>query len=138
MKKLTCTLFAVLATGVIATFAQDTAKGKITITVDEKVNEYIDQRRQENINDSLSKGFRIQIIVSQKRNDAKIAKEKFSNMYPNCPVYLTFDSPYFKVRVGDYKTKLEAQALLFKLTQDFPTLILIEDKINPPPVEPCY
>ena len=66
------------------------------------------------------------------------AKAKFSNMYPNCMAYLIFDSPNFKVRVGDFRTKLEAQALLFKLAEDFPTLFLVEDKINKPPVEPCY
>jgi hypothetical protein len=117
----------------------DTAKqGKLTINADKKIEQYIEQRKQQNIEDSLSKGYRIQIIITDKRFDAKDAKEKFSNMFPNCPAYLIFDSPYFKVRVGDFKTKLEAQALLFKLTDDFPTLFLVDDKINPPPISPCY
>lgn len=118
---------------------QDTIKpGKVVVNVDKKVNDYLEQRRHERQNDSLVKGYRIQIIITEKRADAKAAKEKVAAMYPGCEAYLIFDSPNFKVRVGDFKTKLEAQPLLFKLTEEFPTLFLVEDKINKPSVVPCY
>lgn len=116
----------------------DTAQGTLVINADKKIDEYLQQRKTERQTDSLTKGYRIQIVITDKRTDAKDAKEKFTNKYPNCPAYLIFDSPHFKVRVGDFKTRIDAQALLFKLTEDFPTLFLIEDKINPPPLVPCY
>lgn len=118
---------------------QDTIKkGSVTINVDDKVDEYIAKRKQQNKEDSLTKGYRIQIAITDKRAEAKVAKEKFTNMFPKCPAYLMFDSPHFKVRVGDFKSKIEAQALLFKLIEEYPTLFLVEDKINPPPIAPCY
>lgn len=122
----------------IANAQTDTLEGSITINADKKVNEYIEQRKRERQEDSLTKGYRIQIVITDKRADAKDAKEKFTNMFPKCPAYLLFDSPHFKVRVGDFKNKIEAQALLFKLIEEYPTLFLVEDKINPPPIEPCY
>lgn len=118
---------------------QDTIKkGSVTINADKKVGEYITKRKLQNQEDSLKKGYRIQIAITDKRADAKEAKEKFTNMFPKCPAYLMFDSPHFKVRVGDFKNKIEAQALLFKLIEEYPTLFLVEDKINPPPIAPCY
>ncbi len=118
---------------------QDTIKkGTVTISAPQKVSEYIQQRKLSKQEDSLVKGYRIQIVITDKRVDAKKAKEKFTNMFPKCPAYLMFDSPHFKVRVGDFKNKIEAQALLFKLIEEYPTLFLVDDKINPPPIEPCY
>lgn len=118
---------------------QDTIKkGSVTINVDKKVDAYIATRKQQNHEDSIKKGFRIQIVITDKRADAKQAKEKFTNMFPKCPAYLMFDSPHFKVRVGDFKSKIEAQALFFKLIDEYPTLFLVDDKINPPQIEPCY
>lgn len=118
---------------------QDTIKkGSVTINAPDKVDAFLEKRKQEKLQDSLIKGYRIQIVITDKRADAKKAKEKFTNMFPKCSAYLMFDSPHFKVRVGDFKTKIEAQALLFKLIEEYPTLFLIEDKINPPPLEPCY
>lgn len=131
-------LFALLLSATALWAQTDTAKGSLVINADKKIDEYLQQRRANRQVDSLTKGYRIQIVITDKRNDAKDAKEKFSSKYPNCPAYLIFDSPHFKVRVGDFKSRIEAQALLFKLTEDFPTLFLVEDQINPPPIEPCY
>lgn len=130
-------LFLCIAQLVVA--QQDTIKkGSVTVNADKKVSNYIQQRKYAKQEDSLTKGYRIQVIITDKRADAKKAKETFTNMFPKCPAYLMFDSPHFKVRVGDFKNKIEAQALLFKLIEEYPTLFLVDDKINPPPIEPCY
>lgn len=132
-------LFFITFISATAVAQQDSAKeGTVIINADKKVSQYIEQRKLAKQEDSLVKGYRIQIAITDKRFDAKEAKEKFTNMFPKCPAYLLFDSPHFKVRVGDFKSKIEAQALLFKLIEEYPTLFLVEDKINPPPIEPCY
>lgn len=113
-------------------------EGEVTINVDERVNQYLAKRKQQRLADSTQKGYRIQLLFADKRADAQQAKQKFLSMYPDCSADLFFDSPYFKVRVGDFKTKLEAQPMLFHLRDHFSTLFLIEDTINPPPIVPCY
>ena len=113
-------------------------KGKVIINVDESVKQYLENRKQERQSDTVFKGYRIQLMFTDKRADAKAAKEKFQSMYPNCPAYLIYDSPNFKVRVGNFATQLDAQALLFKLIPDFPTLFLVEERVSEPPLIPCY
>lgn len=139
MRITTLTFVFVLALGTYNAQAQTSdGDGELTIQVDERVNQYLEKRKQERLSDSTLKGFRIQLLFAEKRADAQQAKQKFLSMYPDCSTDLFFDSPYFKVRVGDFKTKLEAQPMLFHLRDYYPTLFLIEDKINPPPIVPCY
>jgi len=46
--------------------------------------------------------------------------------------YLTFKAPNYKVRVGDFRTKLDAQRFLIELTADYPNAFIITDQINLP------
>ncbi len=138
MRKLLLIGILVCVTQIVVAQQDTIKKGSVTINVDKRVSDYIKYRKLAKQEDSLTKGYRIQIIITDKRVDAKKAKEKFINMFPKCPAYLLFDSPHFKIRVGDFKNKIEAQALLFKLIEEYPTLFLVDDMINPPPIEPCY
>jgi hypothetical protein len=51
---------------------------------------------------------------------------------PEAEVYLIYQQPYFKVRVGDYRTKLEAEAVYRQLLHEFDKLFIVPDKINLP------
>lgn len=64
-------------------------------------------------------GFRVQVLSTNRRNDANDAKAKVMQLYPDYRTYLDFQAPYFKVRVGDFKTRDEATALRDKLTSLF-------------------
>ncbi len=63
-------------------------------------------------NNPVSQGYRIQIIKAS-GNDAltitEEARDEFTDKYIDIPVYLTFDEPYYRVRVGDFRTRLEAE-----------------------------
>ncbi len=59
-------------------------------------------------------GFRVQILSTKNIENAttakQIAKEQFSDL--GVQLYLDFDSPYYKVRLGDFKTREEAERAL--------------------------
>ncbi|RAJ10745.1 sporulation related protein [Chitinophaga skermanii] len=65
-------------------------------------------------------GFRVQVINTTKRNDANEAKARVMQAFPDVKTYLEYQSPYFKVRVGDFKTRDEATELRDKLSNMFP------------------
>ncbi|MFI5222419.1 MAG: SPOR domain-containing protein [Bacteroidia bacterium] len=77
-------------------------------------------------------GFRIQIFFGSERKAAHDAKEKFQQKHPGFDAYLIYQQPYFKVRVGDFRTKLEAQPLLKKVLPEFDRVFIVPDKINLP------
>jgi hypothetical protein len=78
------------------------------------------------------RGYRIQINFGQDRNEANKVRGDFSAKYPGIPTYMSYQQPYFKVNVGDYRTKLEAVKNLNMVRKNYPGAFVIIDKINPP------
>jgi hypothetical protein len=65
-------------------------------------------------------GFRVQVISTNKRNEATDMKAKVMQLYPDYRTYLDYQAPYFKVRIGDFKSRDEAAELRDKLSPNFP------------------
>jgi len=64
-------------------------------------------------------GFRVQVITTNKRGEANEAKARVMQLYPDYRTYLDFQAPYFKVRIGDFKTREEASELRDRLSNVF-------------------
>lgn len=82
------------------------------------------------------KGFRIQLVSTTNREQANKAKSDFLNRYPDEKAYITFQSPYFKVRVGNFIKKEDADKLRKTLSKQYPQgVFIVEDAIEytPPP-----
>jgi SPOR domain len=77
-------------------------------------------------------GYRVQIYFGSTRQGAYSAQAKFMDEYPEFRTYITYTEPNFKVQVGDFRTRLEAQKLMSELTQTYSSLFIISGKINPP------
>ncbi|WP_188316257.1 SPOR domain-containing protein [Chitinophaga agrisoli] len=65
-------------------------------------------------------GFRVQVITTNKRNEANEAKARAMQAYPEYRAYIDFQAPYFKVRIGDFKSREEATDLRDRLSDLFP------------------
>ena len=74
-------------------------------------------------------GWRIQLINTDNRRQMEAAKAKFSSQYPYLKLTWEHVQPYYKVKVGAYKDKMELEAFLRELKSDFPRAIPIRDKI---------
>ena len=124
----------------ISLFSQETKQdsGNIRIIQDDKVDLLVSKHIQINQNHKGIDGFRIQIFFDSGNNSkikAKSIYESFLAKYPNVGVYLTFKTPNYKVRVGDFRTKLDAQRFLNEILTDYPNAWIIDDQINLPKVE---
>jgi hypothetical protein len=106
---------------------------------DDKVDLLVCKHIQLNrLNNGLD-GFRIQIFFDSGNNsktNAKAIYDAFTLKYPMVRAYLTFKAPNYKVRVGDFRTKLDAQRFLNEIITDYPSAWIIADQINLPQVEP--
>jgi hypothetical protein len=121
-------------------FSQEAGKdsGNIRLIQDDKVDLLVSKHIQINQNRKGIDGFRIQIFFDSGNNSktrAKSVYESFLAKYPNIGTYLTFKTPNYKVRVGDFRTKLDAQRFLNGILTDYPNAWIIEDQINLPKVE---
>jgi hypothetical protein len=110
-------------------YAQNTF---VKVQADPLLDSLIERNIETNKSANGIQGYRVQIFFGSERKAAQDAKTKFLQMMPDEEVYLIYQQPYFKVRVGDYRTKLEAEAVYRKVLPDFEKVFIIPDKINLP------
>ena len=100
---------------------------------DFRIDRLIEKHRQYNQLNPGVDGFRVQIFFDSGNNSkraAQTSREKFMEVYPDIIAYLTFKAPYYRVRVGDFRTKLEAEGFLFQLTTAYPNAFTVPDRIQ--------
>ena len=80
-------------------------------------------------------GYRIRVYYENSqnaRNRSEAIARSISGAYPGVGVYRTFESPNFKVCVGDFRTKDEALKIYHALKSSYPTAIILKETINYP------
>ena len=80
-------------------------------------------------------GYRIRVFYENgqsARGRSEAISRSISNAYPGLAVYRTFDSPNYKVCVGDFRTKDEALKVYHALKASYPTALILKDVINYP------
>ena len=80
-------------------------------------------------------GFRIRVYFDNGQNArsrSEAIARSISGAYPGIGVYRTFESPNFKVCVGDFRTKDEALKIYHSLKATYPTAIILKETINYP------
>lgn len=81
-------------------------------------------------------GFRIQIYSSSNTNareESGKTRADFISKFPDIVSYASFDKPgYYKIRVGDYMSKIEGTKYLLLIRKAFPDAYLVPDIINFP------
>lgn len=76
------------------------------------------------------KGFRVQIYNGNEREEANAKKIAFVIKYPNIRTYLTYIQPQFRLKVGNFATRVEAQKFANQLYQDFSPLMIVPDIVE--------
>lgn len=104
----------------------------VQVQTDSRLDSVIEKNIEANKAANGIQGYRVQIFFGSERKQAQDAKTKLLQLMPEEEVYLIYQQPYFKVRVGDYRTKLEAEAVYRKLLHEFDKLFIVPDKINLP------
>lgn len=79
-------------------------------------------------------GYRIQIYSGSSHKDANKAKADFLKIYETPVPYLVYKQPNYKVRVGDFRNRIEAQKLYHQLINDgnFKGVLIVPEMINLP------
>ena len=114
--------------------------GSLKIRQDPRIDNLIMKQREIHANDSTIEGFRVQIFM-ELGNDALIhadsVKTRFQEQYPEVPIYLVFGQPYYRLRVGDYRTRLEAENMYQQIKKEFSNAFVTADRIELPYVALC-
>lgn len=114
-------------------YSTNRSKGHIEIKGDVAVSQLVQKHIELNERVRTIPGYRIQVASlsgTSSKNRAFDMKERIRNNYPGVEAYVVFDEPNFKVKVGDFRTRLEAYVFLLRLKNEFPGTI-IRDNIYP-------
>ena len=127
----------------LTAFSQDSNNtSSIIIHKDPRVDQLV--KKQAQINEVATRdarrnvaGYRLQVINTSDRNAAISAKTKIYQLYPELKAYLLYQAPYFRLRVGNFKDKEEAEDYRKSLSREFPnSVFLVRDTVEVKIAEP--
>lgn len=128
---LLATLF-ILKTG----FAQEAETTAVLVHKDVRIDSLV--KKQASVNAAIKKasarsmkGYRLLVINTNKRNEAIDAKTKIYTYFPDLKAYLIYQTPYFKLKAGNFKTRDEAEKYRKDMNAFFPKgVFIINDTIE--------
>lgn len=119
--------------------AADTLSRSVVVHKDPRVDLLV--KRQAATNAAIkkssartAKGYRLMVMSTNKRDEAISAKSQLYSYYPDLKSYLIYQSPFFKLKVGNFKTRDEAEKYRKSMAPLFPKgVFIINDVIEVKP-----
>ena len=119
--------------GFILLVAAGTANSAVAQSSDDSLTKLLVERYRNVAAARMSRpGYRIQIYFGTDRVRAQEIRAEFMRYFPETGAYLVYQAPNFKVRVGDFKSRLEAQGFLNSLHDRYTPAFVIPDEIRLP------
>lgn len=126
-------LLLILSVIAFGGFAQH--KGSLRVKQDSRVERLMVRQRDIYAVSNTMSGFRVQIFMeigNEAVDHANLVKKEFEDLYPELPIYLSYEQPYYRLRVGDFRNRVEAEKYLRILKPQYSLAFVTADIINPP------
>ena len=118
---------------VLQTLQEDGSGDRVSVEVDSLLVANYNKLIARNMKSSGIPGYRIRIYsesgIGAKKEQQQV-RARFLSLYPGLDAYNRYDEPFFKVYVGDCRTRSEALKLHDMIRRDFPSPIVVPDFIN--------
>jgi hypothetical protein len=111
--------------------------GRVVVTQERNLADLTDRYNRFQTSKKGIAGWRLHVFFATgygAQQNAENVKKQIESKYPDYPVYIVYEQPYFRVRVGDFRIneKNKAYALKKLLDQQFPSSWIVADQINFP------
>lgn len=133
MKRLFCLSILMM----IAAFAFAQNLGSVNINQDSRIDDLIAKQRRLYAVDSSFSGYRIHVFMeigNEALKHAEEVKKQFERSFPDIPIYLTYAEPYFRLRAGDFRNRVEAEKCLRRIKPSFKEAFVTADMIYRPKI----
>jgi hypothetical protein len=80
-------------------------------------------------------GYRLQIFSGSgnySKSNAVGERSRFMGKYPQIQAYVVFNTPYYMVRAGNFRTRLEVEAFRQLVLDTYPEAYIVRDEIDLP------
>lgn len=112
-------------------------KGGVKVVQTDVVEDAMRRHVAENSERTLT-GYRVRIFFDNRqtaRAESEETMKRFESLYHDVMAYRTYANPYFKVTVGDFRTRSEAMNLLERIRHEFPSAFVVKENIVFPVVD---
>lgn len=109
------------------------SQGKVEVIEDERIVQLAEKYAEMSKNNPEIDGYRVQIFFdsgSNSKNKASSVKNEFDAAFPGMKSYLSYKEPYYRVRIGDFRTLIEAVGFQNKIAANYPNAYAVKDKIS--------
>lgn len=75
------------------------------------------------------KGFRVQIYSGSNRSDAYSTQARFKNQFADMDTYITYSSPNYRVKVGDFRSRRQANEFMSTIRSQYKSVFIFQEDI---------
>ncbi|GAA4412534.1 hypothetical protein GCM10023187_39780 [Nibrella viscosa] len=108
----------------------DNRKPVEAIHINRRLDAVLDTIAQKNRSVRYASGYRVQIYVGNERKAADEAKLKVYKNFPELNPYLDYKQPTYRLKVGDFMRRIDAERYLDLLKQQFSLAVLQADRVD--------
>ncbi|WP_185155438.1 SPOR domain-containing protein [Rudanella paleaurantiibacter] len=98
--------------------------------INRKVDEQLTSIADKNRSLRYASGYRIQVYVGNERQQAEAAKLQVYQSFPELTAYLSYNQPTYKLKIGDFIRRMDAERYFGQIKQMMPSAMLQPDKID--------
>lgn len=113
-------------------------QGKVKIVQEEAIARQVDKHIWEQSKQKGIQGYRIRIFSDSGPNASsgfEQTKARFNSLFEQIDIHESFDYPFYKIYVGDFRTRSEAMKELVRIEKQFPEAFIVQTRINYPKID---
>jgi len=97
----------------------------VSISEDEKIPQLLNLKKNLEEENKLTVGFTIQLYYGELSEANTIIKE-YRNSYDSWPASIEYETPNYKVWVGSFSTRLEADRARLEINEKYPAAFILK------------
>ena len=97
----------------------------VTVNQDEKIPQLLELKKDMEQDNELTDGYTIQLYYGS-LNRANSVIQNYRNKYAEWPASIEYETPNYKVWVGNYTSRIEADRALLEIHRNFPTAFILQ------------
>ena len=119
-------LFSIAVVILFSTSEISAQQGEVNIQQSEKIAKLMEVKKELNKDNKIGDRFVIQLYYGD-NGEANEVIQKYRNLY-TYPSKIAYEAPNYKVWVGNFRSRLEADRALIKIKEDFPAAFVPKPK----------
>ncbi|WP_299115752.1 SPOR domain-containing protein [uncultured Winogradskyella sp.] len=117
---------SILVLLLVFTVSVHAQQGQVNVEQDSDIDRLLEYKKDI----KTTKVYRIQVYQSVDPDKAQREKSNFLNAYGEWPVEIVWNTPNYKVWVGNFATRLEADRALAKIKKKYMNAIIFQPKTD--------